>query len=60
MERKIDRVSFFIDGFNVYHALEDDKSFHEFKWLDYSALVKCYITSNKIISEIYYFTAYTE
>jgi len=60
MERKIDRVSFFIDGFNVYHALEDNKSFHKFKWLDYSSLVKRYITSNKIISEVYYFTAYTE
>jgi len=57
---KINRVSFFIDGFNVYHALKDHKSFHKFKWLDYSSLAKCFIISKDKIADIYYFTAYTE
>lgn len=57
---KINRVSFFIDGFNVYHALEDQKSFHKFKWLDYSALAKCFISTKDTITDIYYFTSYTD
>ena len=60
MTHKINRVSFFIDGFNVYHALDDYKSFHKYKWLDYSALAKCFVSSKEIITDIFYFTAYAE
>lgn len=60
MPHKINRVSFFIDGFNVYHALDDYKSFHKHKWLDYSALAKCFVSANDTITEVFYFTAYAE
>ncbi len=56
----MNRVSFFIDGFNVYHALDDHKSFHKFKWLDYSALAKCFVSSKDTITDIYYFTSYAD
>lgn len=54
------RISFFIDGFNVYHALEDHQSFHKYKWLDYSSFAKCFITSRDELIDIYYFSAYTD
>jgi uncharacterized LabA/DUF88 family protein len=56
----MNRVSFFIDGFNVFHSLDCQKSYHKYKWLDYSALAKCFITSKDTIADIYYFTAYAE
>jgi uncharacterized LabA/DUF88 family protein len=59
-KQKINRVSFFIDGFNVYHALEDEESYHKFKWLDYSALAKCFVSTKDTITDIYYFTSYND
>ncbi len=56
----MNRVSFFIDGFNVFHALDCKKSYHKYKWLDYSALAKCFISSRDTIADIFYFTAYAE
>lgn len=56
----MNRVSFFIDGFNVFHSLDNEKSYHIYKWLDYSALAKCFITSKDTIADIYYFTAYAD
>jgi uncharacterized LabA/DUF88 family protein len=52
------RIIFFIDGFNVYHALEDDIQYHKHKWLNYAALSKCYITKKDTIERVLYFTAY--
>jgi uncharacterized LabA/DUF88 family protein len=54
------RVSFFIDGFNIYHALQDNKSFHKYKWLDFSSLAKCFVSSKDTIADIYYFTSFAE
>lgn len=52
------RIEFFIDGFNVYHALDGDPKYHKYKWLDYSALVKCFVSPKDQIVDILYFTAY--
>lgn len=52
------RVSAFIDGFNLYHAI-DDLQQHHWKWLNLKAL--CTIFSPQpdfTLSEIYYFSAY--
>lgn len=56
----MNRVSFFIDGFNIFHALDSQKAYHKYKWLDYSALAKCFVSSKDIIADIYYFTAYAD
>lgn len=67
----MNRVAFFIDGFNVFHALDyrqpyspqdftRTKYYHKYKWLDYSALANCFVTSTDKIVAIYYFTAYAE
>ena len=53
----MEKVIFFIDGFNLYHALDDNKKFYRYKWLDLSSLVQKFITKNDKIEEIYYFTA---
>jgi uncharacterized LabA/DUF88 family protein len=56
----MNRVAFFIDGFNVFHALDEKKSYHKYKWLDYSKLAKCFVKSKERIADVYYFTAYAE
>ena len=49
-------VIFFIDGFNLYHALAN-KRFYRYKWLDLSGLAEKFITKKDRIEDIYYFTA---
>ena len=53
-------VSFYIDGFNLYHALlklRDDRV----KWLDLAALCGRLIApKTETISQIYYFSAYAD
>jgi uncharacterized LabA/DUF88 family protein len=51
------RVAIFIDGYNVYHAVDKRKEWHKFKWLDFSKLVRLFISKNDIVEAIYYFTA---
>jgi uncharacterized LabA/DUF88 family protein len=52
----MEKVIFFIDGFNLYHAL-DNKRFYRYKWLDLSALAQKFISKKDKIEDIYYFTA---
>ncbi|MCX7044627.1 MAG: NYN domain-containing protein [Candidatus Sumerlaeota bacterium] len=52
------RVSVFIDGFNVYHALERRPACHKYKWLDYAALARCYIGGRDTLEKVYLFTAF--
>ena len=50
------RVSFFIDGFNLYHALDND-NFQYFKWLNLRNLSELYLGRHDCISDIFYFSA---
>lgn len=54
----MNRVSFFIDGFNFYHSLESKSRYRKYKWIDYSKLVKFFVTSKDQIVDIIYFTSY--
>ena len=56
----MNRVSFFIDGFNVFHSLDSEKFYHKYKWLDLSSLAKCFVSSKDTVVDIYYFTSYAE
>lgn len=55
----MNRVSFFIDGFNLYHALDENPYYHKYKWLNLSKLSQCFVTHNDKITDIFYFTTYT-
>jgi uncharacterized LabA/DUF88 family protein len=49
------RVSFFVDGFNLYHALS--RSYPKFKWLDLRKLAGAYLMKHQRLSDVFYFTA---
>jgi uncharacterized LabA/DUF88 family protein len=53
------RSSFFIDGFNFYHALKSLDGNH-LKWVDLRALMGRQISRSETISNIYYFSAYAD
>lgn len=48
---------FFIDGFNLYHALDQKASRKKYKWLDLPKLCRQFISSDERIKEVMYFTA---
>lgn len=51
------RVIFFIDGFNLYHAIKANQNYHKYKWLNLTKLASLYITRQEKVESIYYFTA---
>jgi len=51
------KVSFFIDGFNLYHALNND-CFRRFKWLNLRKLAELYLRKQDTLADIFYFTAF--
>src|SRR3989338_1758203 len=52
------KLAFFIDGFNLYHAIKDNKSLHKYKWLDLAKFCRSFCRSDDVVQEIFYFTAY--
>jgi len=53
----MNRIAFFIDGFNLFHALDNNHLYHKYKWLDLNKLSNCFVTKKDKIENIYYFTA---
>jgi uncharacterized LabA/DUF88 family protein len=56
-KRKRKRVAVFIDGFNVYHFLNNYPDLNKYKWLDYNKLSKQFIPPESKIVSVNYFTA---
>jgi uncharacterized LabA/DUF88 family protein len=56
----IERVACFIDGFNLYHSLDDLKKPH-LKWVDLWALAEVFISRNsQRLDTVYYFSAFAD
>jgi uncharacterized LabA/DUF88 family protein len=53
------RISFYIDGFNIYHRLKDyqQKTKMCYKWLNYKSLFSSLLKDNEILADVYFFTA---
>jgi uncharacterized LabA/DUF88 family protein len=51
------RFCFYIDGFNVYYALQEKPYYRKYKWLNYRKLAEKVIQSKDEITGIFYFTA---
>lgn len=52
------RIISFIDGFNLYHAIDDLKQNH-FKWVNLRGLSEAFITSSQEeLVDVYFFSAY--
>jgi uncharacterized LabA/DUF88 family protein len=61
----VSRYCFYIDGFNVYYALNGDPClsnfpYRKYKWLNYRKLAESTIGSKDTITGIFYFTAFVK
>ena len=56
MER---RAIFFIDGFNLYHSLDNNSAFRKYKWLNLWNFCERLLLPNDKLTDVLYFTAYT-
>ena len=59
----MDRVIFFVDGFNLYHSLiscsKEDPNHQNYKWLDLKKYLIQFLDPKKeILVGIYYFSAF--
>ena len=57
----MERVIFFVDGFNFYHGLKkkmrQDADWKQFYWIDFVKLFQQFTGVNQFLENVYYFTA---
>jgi len=57
----MERVNFYVDGFNFYYGLKNmkaiDKEWLNFYWLDYVKFFEQFIGENQILQKVIYFAA---
>lgn len=51
------RINALVDGFNLYHSIQDDIRYHRYKWLNVDKLLRTYYPIG--LEKIYYFTSLT-
>ncbi len=55
----MERVVFFIDGFNLYHALVgNNHKYAAYRWLNLEKLCRIFIRKDQVIEKIFYFSAF--
>lgn len=54
------RYCFYIDGFNVYFALQKKPAYQKYKWLNYRKLAESVIGPKDSIEGIFYFTTFVK
>ncbi|MBW1809759.1 MAG: NYN domain-containing protein [Deltaproteobacteria bacterium] len=54
----MNRVIFFVDGFNLYHAIAEKKQWRKYKWLNLHSLCKSFLSSKERLDKIFFFTAF--
>lgn len=54
------KAAFFIDGFNLYHSLDNRTSLRKYKWLNLWKFSESLMLPNETLSDVHYFTAYTD
>jgi uncharacterized LabA/DUF88 family protein len=57
----MERVIFYVDGFNFYHGLKKniraDSDWQKFYWIDFVELFQQFVGANQSLEKLYYFTA---
>ena len=57
----MERVNFYVDGFNLYYGLRRlkgiDADWQKFYWIDFVKLFEHFVGDNQVLQKVYYFTA---
>ena len=51
------RISAFIDGFNLYHAIANNTNYRHYKWLNLRKLINLYMRKQDVLVDVFYFTS---
>ena len=51
------KVCYFVDGFNLYHAIKAQKHLQKYKWLNLRRLAELFLKSDDKLQKVYYFSA---
>jgi len=54
----MNRVIFFVDGFNLYHAIAAKPALRKYRWLNLYSLCSSFLSSRERLVKIFFFTAY--
>lgn len=52
------KLVYFIDGFNLYHSMVENRKYAKYKWLNLDNLCRIFTRKDQKIEKIYYFTSY--
>lgn len=50
------KIYVLVDGFNLYHALDTNPTYHRYKWLSLTKLSKCFVLRGDSLAGVEYFT----
>jgi hypothetical protein len=50
------KVYVLVDGFNLYHTLDTNPTYHRYKWLSLTKLSKCFVLRGDSLAGVEYFT----
>jgi uncharacterized LabA/DUF88 family protein len=50
------KVYVLVDGFNFYHALDTNPTYHRYKWLSLTKLSNCFVLGRDTLAGVEYFT----
>jgi len=57
----MERVNFYVDGYNFYYGLKrlkkNDTDWHKFYWLDFVKFFEHFIGDNQVLQKVFYFTS---
>ena len=51
------RITFLVDGFNLYHSIAEKRHLHKYKWLNLPEYLRQFLRSEETLEEVYYFSA---
>lgn len=52
------RAGFFVDGFNLYHAIDKTFGDSKYKWLNLRKLADNLVSGDEVVKNVFYFSAY--
>lgn len=52
------RAGFFVDGFNLYHAIDNTFGDSRYKWLNLRKLADNLVSNDEVVKNVFYFSAY--
>jgi len=57
IHNSVQRVSYYVDGFNLYHGLKEHSKARKFRWLNLRSFAEGQLQPNHVLERVIYFTS---